>query len=89
MRPAYDSGNPPETVRKLKNGSKGDDVYWVQMRLKELGYAIGTPDGSYGDVTRRAVRSFQTDQGFDPDGIAWPGVWAALFPVSGEAKLTP
>lgn len=74
---------------KLQQGMYGEEVRQLQIRLKELGYAIGTPDGSYGDVTRRAVRSFQTDQGFDPDGIAWPGVWAALFPVSGEAKPTP
>ena len=26
------------------------------------------------------MRDYQEDQGFDADGIAWPGVWTALFP---------
>ena len=66
----------------LRQGMYGDEVLQLQIRLKELGYPAGSPDGFYGDTTRRAVRSFQTDQGFDPDGIAWPGVWVALFPTA-------
>ena len=63
----------------LRQGMYGDEVKQLQMRLLELGYAAGTPDGSYGDSTRRAVRSYQTDQGFEADGVCWPGVWNALF----------
>ena len=63
----------------LRQGMYGDEVLQLQIRLNELGYATGSPDGSYGDTTRRAVRSFQTDKGFPPDGVAWPGVWDALF----------
>ena len=63
----------------LRQGMYGDEVKQLQMRLLELGYAAGTPDGSYGDSTRRAVRSYQTDQGFQADGVCWPGVWNALF----------
>ena len=72
----------------LRSGNSGDDVKQLQQRLNELGYGVGFPDGVYGDNTRRAVRNFQTDIGFDADGITWPGVWNELFPdeAVGNAK---
>ena len=72
--------------RKYQKGDVGSDILTLQEKLNELGYNNGTPDGSYGDNTRRAVRSYQTDIGFEPDGIAWPGVWNSLFPANSEAE---
>ena len=70
VMPVYDSGNPPETVRKLKDGSRGEDVYWVQMRLKELGFYTGTITGSYLGGTAKAVRAYQKSVGLEADGVA-------------------
>ena len=64
----------------LLPGASGEEVKTLQKRLNELGYSIGQADGLYGDATKRAVKNYQEDQGFDTDGIAWPGVWTALFP---------
>ena len=53
--PVYDSYNPPETKRQMVVGTKGEDVYWVQMRLKELGYYTGTVTGEYRGGTEKAA----------------------------------
>jgi peptidoglycan hydrolase-like protein with peptidoglycan-binding domain len=70
VKPAYDSHNPPETVRQMNVGSHGDDVYWVQMRLTELGYYTGTVTGTYRDGTKAAVKAYQQDRNLGSDGIA-------------------
>lgn len=53
---------------------------WIQHVLNELRVA-GTPlveDGSYGRMTRTAVRDFQASHGLDADGLAGPKTVAAL-----------
>lgn len=60
----FNSGTPvnyPEPTRVLKRGLKGDDVRWVQQKLSEKGYAVGTIDGDYGPTTEKCVKQFQTD----------------------------
>ncbi|MEG2356759.1 MAG: peptidoglycan-binding protein, partial [Clostridia bacterium] len=38
-KPNYTSnGMPPQPFHRLKKGSEDEDVYWLQMKLKELGY---------------------------------------------------
>ena len=44
----------------LQSGSSGEDVKLLQQRLHALGFMIGTPDGSYGAATQRAVENLQT-----------------------------
>ena len=69
--PEYISdGMPPQPFRKLAVGSSGEDVYWLQMKLKELGYYTGTVTGSYYSGTRNAVRKFQKDNGISQNGEA-------------------
>ena len=68
--PAYDSQNPPTEVRKLKENSKGEDVYWLQMRLKELGFYTGTVTGTYLGGTAKAVKAYQKSVGLSADGVA-------------------
>ena len=70
VMPVYDSHNPPETIRKLSLDSRGEDVYWLQMRLKELGYYTGTVTGRYKAGTEKAVRAYQKDNGLSGDGVA-------------------
>src|SRR4051794_3481299 len=47
----------------------GDDVLHLQVRLVELGYDAGRPNGVFGPQTELALRSFQRDWGITVDGI--------------------
>lgn len=50
----------------------------AQRKLKSLGYDVGTPDGSYGPHTRRAIQAFQKQQGLPTSGRLDPKTVAAL-----------
>jgi len=84
--PAYDSYNPPEKKRQMVIGSKGEDVYWVQMRLKELGYYTGSVTGEYRAGTQKAVKAYQRDHGLSADGIAGTNTLSRLY---NDAKNQP
>lgn len=60
---------PPEPV---KPKYKKEDVLWIQQRLEELGYYTGAVDGSYGKVTREAIKAYQADQELEQDGRPTP-----------------
>ncbi len=69
--PAYSSSEkPPMPFRTLKKGSSGEDVYWLQMKLQELGYYKGTVTGGYYGGTVSAVKAYQKANGLKADGIA-------------------
>lgn len=69
--PEYSStGMPPQPFRTLKKSSTGEDVYWLQMKLKELGYYNGTPTGTYLSGTQSAVKAYQRANGIYADGKA-------------------
>jgi peptidoglycan hydrolase-like protein with peptidoglycan-binding domain len=48
------------------------DLNYRQNALMALGYYSDSVDGEYGPNTRRAVRDFQTDMGFDQTGALNP-----------------
>ena len=50
-----------------KIGSRSDEVTAVQQALKEKGYYDYTVDGIFGTRTQSAVKSFQRDNGLQPD----------------------
>lgn len=54
--------------RTLKRGLKGDDVRTLQEILKNLGFYVGSLDGSYGTGTYNAVKNFQSKNGLGADG---------------------
>lgn len=62
----------------LDLGESGPAVLALQERLSDLGYWLGTPDGTYGQLTRQAVMAFQKAQGLGRDGTAGPVTLAAL-----------
>ena len=87
--PSYTSdGMPSEPLRNLKKGSEGADVYWLQMRLKELGYYNGTVTGVYYSGTFNAVKAFQKANGIYPSGKASVETQEALY-ASAMATETP
>ncbi|MEG0511974.1 MAG: peptidoglycan-binding domain-containing protein [Clostridia bacterium] len=61
---------PPQPFHRLKKGSEDEDVYWLQMKLKELGYYTGTVTGAYYNGTAKAVKAYQKANGLYADGVA-------------------
>lgn len=57
---------------------QGADVLALQQKLTELGYWMGTPDGTYGDLTSQAVMAYQKAAGTGPDGIVGAETATAL-----------
>lgn len=72
--------------RTLSEGSEGEDVYWLQTALTNLGYYHGTISGGYYGGTEEAVKAFQRDHGIKADGKAGKKTWAALL---AEVNPTP
>jgi len=77
--PEYNSYQPPEKTRQMKIGTKGADVYWVQMRLKELGYYTGTVTGEYRAGTQKAVKAYQKANKLTADGVAGTKTLTKLY----------
>ena len=85
--PEYVSGTlPAGEFRTLKKNSKGEDVYWLQCKLTELGYYSGHIGGVYLDGTVKAVKAFQKDHGLNADGVA--GI-ATLKKIYAQELATP
>ena len=68
-------------TKNLRKGSKGEDVRYVQKRLIELGYDLGSygADGDFGSKTLAAVKAYQKANKLTADGIVGKKTWAALF----------
>ena len=69
--PQYDPKVPPQDeIRTLKKGSAGEEVFWLQSKLKELGFFANTVTGEYQDGTQNAVQQYQKANGLKADGTA-------------------
>lgn len=71
----------------LKRGSRGADVIDLQKRLYAAGQHIAA-DGVYGEITERAVRNFQSQNGLSVDGIAGPKTFEMLQKITGKPANT-
>jgi len=93
--PAYSStGTPPQPFRTLKKGKEGEDVFWLQMKLKELGYYTGTVTGTFLAGTQKAVKAYQKANGIYPNGEAnektLQSIYAdVLATATPNAEVTP
>lgn len=69
--PAVDAPTDPYPMptRTLKEGMTGEDVKWVQWKLKNLCYLNDSIDGWFGIHTCEAVLYFQLKNGLSCDGI--------------------
>lgn len=82
-------GDLPEGYRRLRLGSRGDDVRDVQAKLLAAGFNPGSLDGIYGPKTAAAVMSYQEAReseapgavGGKIDAIAGPFTQADLYNV--------
>lgn len=71
------TATPPQRTTLLL-GDRGPAVLALQERLSELGYWLGTPDGTFGGLTQQAVFALQKAAGIGRDGIVGPKTEAAL-----------
>jgi N-acetylmuramoyl-L-alanine amidase len=60
-------------------GNKGHDVVKLQNILNSKGFDCGVADGVFGDITKKAVVSFQRKRNIAPDGVAGPLTWKELL----------
>ncbi|MGE3230152.1 MAG: peptidoglycan-binding protein, partial [Hyphomicrobium sp.] len=67
----------------LRLGDRGALVEKLQQALAGLGYDVGTPDGRFGDGTRKAVIAFQKKSKLKSDGAVGPNTYRAIV---GDAK---
>jgi peptidoglycan hydrolase-like protein with peptidoglycan-binding domain len=78
--PLYVSGGlPPAISGTLNTGSEGAAVFWLQMKLKELGYYPGSVTGGYYSGTKEAVKAFQKASGLKADGAAGKDTLSKLY----------
>lgn len=80
------SGKPSDEV--LREGSKGDSVYALQVRLVELGL-LDSADADFGPLTYSAVIRFQAAHNLKTDGVVGAKTWAALRCAVPEASAEP
>jgi len=79
----------------LKRGSRGQAVRALQTILQNKNFDPGTIDGIFGPNTERAVKSFQTAQRIQVDGIVGPetkgklGVTGSGVVSRGNSNVTP
>lgn len=72
----------PRTLRLSDPMLRGSDVERLQIKLRDFGFNVGTPDGVFGPRTRDGVRAFQREKGLSVDGIAGPQTFSALISPS-------
>ncbi len=88
--PVYDGTKAPEKAERTLNiGKEGADVYWLQMKLKELGFYQGTVTGQYREGTQNAVRAYQRARKLDADGVAGIQTLNYLYNEVREANAAP
>ena len=61
---------PPLPLEEMRKNDSSEAVYWLQSRLKELGYYKGTVTGTYLGGTVNAVKAYQKELGFRQNGVA-------------------
>ena len=64
----------------LRLGSRGTDVFILQLALNRAGFLNENPDGIFGVRTQNAVLRFQQSAGLNQDGIVGIRTWNALLP---------
>lgn len=68
----------PKPRTTLKVGDSGPKVLALQQRLTDLGYWLGTPDGTFGSLTQQAVYALQKAAGISRDGVIGPKTEKAI-----------
>lgn len=81
--PAYVSDQTPTfELRDLKQKSTGEDVYWLQRRLTDLGYYHGKCSGTFLGGTAEAVKAWKKDHGMSANNVADVKMQQAMYAES-------
>jgi len=75
-------------TQELRPGDSGEEVLAMQMRLKELGYFTGQPDGNFDEATRAALILFQQDNNLLATGTLDSDTHQALY-ARDARRFTP
>lgn len=67
------------SVRVLKRGDLGRDVFMLQCGLNDAGFSCGIPDGDFGSMTVYAVNQLKVSLNLPQNGVADEAVWEFLF----------
>lgn len=70
----------------MRQGDRGSAVRLLQESLTELGFYKGTITGSFGGLTKEAVRLFQRAHDLSSDGIAGPRTLAKIADEMGKEQ---
>jgi len=65
-------------TKKIKLGSKGNDVTELQKRLTSEGFFSGKIDGRFGKITMKALKAFQAKYKLSADGRVGPATLKVL-----------
>lgn len=95
-----DYWNHSEPSRTLSNGSRGDDVKWLQCAINNLivngdrsGSRLSTSkldvDGAFGNATKTAVLAFQRKYNLDADALFGPASRSKMKSVLRSATVKP
>lgn len=68
--------------RVLKPGCWGEDVFWCQRKLMDMGL-LEQATGRYDNATQRAIKEVQRAHGLPVDGLAGP----LTFQVLGDVEM--
>lgn len=63
----------------LRVGMRGEEVAFLQQRLRRLGYLQNQPDGDFGAATESAVKALQQRFGLENDGVVGGATWDILL----------
>lgn len=82
------SGVIPIPAGTYVPGASSYYIKLLQATLNKLGYNCGTADGIFGNNTRNAIITFQTNNGLSVDGIAGEYTWKNLAFLISENNYT-
>jgi peptidoglycan L-alanyl-D-glutamate endopeptidase CwlK len=77
-REGGEHANIPESMDRLRQGSRGGDVTSLQQKLRDRGLNQTEVEGIFGPGTEAAVLAFQNSEGLPPSGIVDRQTAAAL-----------
>lgn len=68
----------------IQKGAKGESVKEIQQKLTELGFLNSKIDGNFGNVTQKAVKAFQQQNGLNATGTVDEVTYIAICDATEE-----